>query len=116
MKYIKEFYDLIFDGPNVGDYIVAETYGILGLNIDPKIIEAVQFVHENVGQLKDIIEGTHPYCVTYNYPESIRIKFSDTKLNGKELDEYTFAKRNIIYWSSNKEDAEKFLEAKKYNL
>jgi hypothetical protein len=119
MKYLRkfEFYDLIPNGPSIGDYIVAETFGLLtNKTLSSRIIEGIEFIHNNVGTLKNIVQNDNPYIVKYYFPNSILDKFKDDTDNIDTLDECNFKKENILFWSSSKEDSEKFLEGKKYNL
>ena len=113
MRYLKKFENYLIDnGPKVGDYIVAETVGLLGLkDLPSNVIDAINFVHSNVGYLTHIRDNdSNAYVVKYDFTDIITNQF-DTKPS-----EFYFPKENIRYWSVNKEDAELFLESKKYNL
>ena len=112
MKYLRKFENyLIENGPKIGDYIVVSTtFDSSGL--PNNVIDLLFFINNNVGQLIDIreINDTNPYVVTYNFSDNITSQF-DYKLM-----EFYLTNKDIIFWSSSKENAELYLSAKKYNL
>ena len=119
MKYLKLYEDLN-DGPKLGDYVICtyEKYNSEPLN---------KFLSENIGQVVDFdidkrISGKMDlYSMRKSYPEFIEypIKY-DTDSNIKEFFNSSnfryFEKESVLFYSSDKEECEVYLSAKKYNI
>jgi hypothetical protein len=94
--------------PKIGDYVICTL-------LDPDIINKNpilnDFLSNNIGKIIEIGQDRIKlYVVKYdNIPEVISYRFShdNTRL---------FAKDDFLYFSSNKEDLEIYLNSKKYNI
>lgn len=109
MKHLKRFEDINEDSLMVGGYVVCNE----DLNLHYNDENIVNFISNNVGQLVDIKDyrKTHPYAYLVKYeniPDNL-LEYFNKNIRGKTVD-------NIIYHSKNREDAEVFLNANKYNL
>ena len=120
MKHLKQ-YEELNDEPKIGDYIVAITFGILDdpsvvNNLTDRVVDVILFMHDNVGKLIKITAGENKYMVRYDLPVEILNKFDPEVDNINSLGTFNLKPTNILFWSNNKEDAELFMNAKKYNL
>jgi len=120
MRYLKQ-YEELNDEPEIGDYIVAITLGLLDdpsvvNNVPERVIDIILFMHNNVGKLIKITAGENKYMVKYDLPVELLNKFDPEVDNINSLGIFNLKKVNILFWSSNKEEAEIFMKAKKYNL
>ena len=112
MKYLKAYESK--KGPQIGDYVVCKDSLF-------EEDEMVNFFANNIGRY--IKRNTPPYhyalsefkyIIRYkNVPKDLRSQFEvdieDRFIRGMRRDE-------ILFFSSNKEDCEIFINAKKYNL
>ena len=114
MKHIKKF-DSKKDSskkeePQIGDYVICE---------EPLTIhifeELNRFISSNIGQIVQIDdELPDRYFIQYlNIPENLKLFFKYLK---KITNCRAMRRKNIIYWSRNKEDLEVILSSNKYNL
>jgi len=117
MKYLKTYEKLnINPKPKIGDYVVCfeDRYSIICSELVRKLDK---FLSENVGLVKKA-DDEYNYLIQYqNYPEYLAKGFQFGYLNGGRIPNCrTMTIEEIIYWSSNKNDCETFIAAKKYNL
>ena len=115
MKYIKT-YETIEDELQIGDFVICKekensyTYSIYSQDDYEKL---QYFLENNIGLIKKKGKRatSQPYYkVFYDYlPDNIKQYFSPKNLR-------PIYKEEILYHSSNKEDIEQILNAKKYNL
>jgi hypothetical protein len=98
------------DEPKLHDYV------ILNINWHPNLPELDLFLNNNIGQISKLKKNTkNPDYIQYqiiyeNPPEEFKkVYFTHNR--------YSYVYRtNIKHFSSNKEDLEEILTAKKYNL
>ena len=108
MKYIKTYEDLN-DEPNLGDYVITT---VIISDVDPKL---KFFLENNVGKICKIEDHVISYLVKYeNTPFDLFIGINDNYK--KDVGYWWFDKLEIKIHSSNKEECEAYLNAKKYNL
>jgi len=90
------------DYPMVGEYILA--------NDESGSQKAKDFVNNNIGLCTGFHRGdSFPFEVEYeNLTPYIEQFFNKNKTN--------FNRKEILYWSDNKEELEAILQAKKFNL
>jgi hypothetical protein len=107
MKYIKTYEDINKE-PQVGDYVICDDY----------FDKLTEFEANNIGQITSIdddVDNGAPYNIKYNnIPYNIRTWFFYN-------DDHNYGIRpmsieEIIFFSSNKEEVERYLQANKYNL
>jgi len=114
MKYIKEFENLNYKEPNVGDYVICQEKN--------ENKDFISFIENNIGQIIKIkqyytneklyyyIRYTGiPDNIKYHFYEGIHIDLYENNIRGMFLSE-------IKYWSKDKEDLETILSTNKYNL
>lgn len=90
--------------PHIGDYVVCNI-------IDNFDTEFQNFTKNSIGK---IIDYKGVYCCEYeNIPEKIDKFFGEYKDGTKFI---TALSNEIIFYSENKEDVERYLKAKKYNI
>jgi len=115
MKYIKTYENINEDAPQVDDYVICEEYS------DERELDI--FLANNIGKIVDIEKNTYfagikdiIYWVKYdsNIGEELETSFNF----GKYMEKNTrpFDKKEIKYWSKNKEELEHIISANKYNL
>jgi hypothetical protein len=94
--------------PQVGDYVICHEIPIVSSNSD----KLENFINNNIGQIDEKIKN-NLFSITYlNIPNDIRNRFyyNYNKYNRRMRD------FEIVYFSKNKIDVEKYLKAKKYNI
>jgi len=124
MKYLKT-YEQSIDEPKVGDYVICDD------EFFPEDYGLRVFIKNNIGQINGISTlpggyrtiGLSKYNVLYDdIPlSSIRIHFqtnygTSTRKPAWPSGNRIFNRKDIIYWSDNKEDCETYLISNKYNL
>ena len=131
MKYIRTYEALKFTdkNPKVGDYVLCEEDIPKWANDD--FIKAYDYIATHVGKFvhkikkvpdqDDDVWGDNIYIIEYeNVPEEFHKFFSTTerKVKNKSKDKYYRRESvsNIKHISKNKEDLERILATKKYNL
>jgi hypothetical protein len=126
MKYLKLFEDNKgYKRPKIGDYVICTDY----TKIEP---DEKLFIENNIGQIISIDIAENPYKVKFkNIPKEYktgRISTGNIKvLSGLPYNTFIspsflenncryFNSKEILYFSSNKEDLKIIISAKKYNL
>jgi hypothetical protein len=106
MKYIKKF-EYRTKQPKVGDYVLVTDIYVTIRN----------FIENNIGQIIEIDKTIElSYCVIFeNIPKEYDLYFGVGCKDDVDNCRW-FARREILNFSSNKEDIEYLLVAKKYNL
>ena len=108
MKYIK-LYEELNDEPHIGDYVVCECINSFSSE------EVRDYLENNVGKICKIEDHVISYLVKYeNTPFDLFIGINDNYK--KDVGYWWFDKLEIKIHSSNKEECEAYLNAKKYNL
>ena len=107
--------------PKVGDYVICkEDNGIAWTEYTKKV---ENFINGSVGRIDKIRKTTksnqpNKYTIQYfNVPSEIKKAFFT--FGGKDLKDYRIrilSRKEIVYFSNNKEDCEVYLSSKKYNL
>ena len=115
MKYLKRFEDINIDEPKVGDYAVFfDDIGQIGSDVSGDFNEYLYFINNTIGEIIKIENiDAYKYHVKFeNVPTNINKYFDKT------FDYYylRFHIEEILYWSKDKEELEKYIQAKKYNL
>ena len=111
MKYIKT-YEYRTKQPKIGDYVLVTDFEIDEL-------EVKNFIETNIGQIIEIDKSAEvPYCVVF---EKVPIEYKIRPYFGFDCKDKIkncrwFKRDEILNFSSNKEDLEVILAAKKYNL
>lgn len=115
MKYIKKYENITNDEISVGDYVLVNLRGYSGISSD----EFLKFINNNIGRIIKIEDPDKKFdnvSVEYkNVPEYVRHPW----FRYDEDTEKIFKKvryGRIITNSKNKEDIERILTAKKFNL
>jgi hypothetical protein len=107
MKYIKEF-ESYEDLPKVGDYVVLDVDKFSYFNVD-----FIDFIRENVAIINNnsdsLYNGKKVYSIKFDIKNSFLNINDDDEITGLQLDDF-------IFWSSNKLEAEIYLNSMKYNL
>jgi len=103
MKHLKT-YESLSDKPEIGDYVICEDEEIISNNTFRP------FIKNNIGQIIEIDEKPPEYNIKYeNIPTHL--------LNDYFYDDARyFYRKEIKYFSDNKEDLEILMNANKYNL
>ncbi len=114
MKYLKTYED-INNEPQVGDYVICGVPGIRESD-NPDMFN---FIKNTIGQIVKIENSDTAYPTYYvhynNIPEYL--KFDSRKSPSLSIfNEEPFRRKNITYWSKNKEELELKIIANKYNL
>jgi hypothetical protein len=116
MKYIKRF-ESIKEDIKVGDYVIIRD------DIKGYSPEYLIFLRNNIGVIKSIEPGISFSDIFLGAPAKKDIvtvefdkAFSDNQRHEKINDVGVFYSGNIDSWSSNKEELQWILDAKKYNL
>ena len=103
-----ESYTDMESGPHVGDYVVCHEEGTGNLCL---------FLDSNIGNFLYTKNGS---CLIeyYDVPRDLIRSFrhGDERKIYEDRNIRRMFRKEIIYWSSNREDCEAFLAAKKYNL
>lgn len=113
MKYIKTYEDLN-DEPQIGDYVVCSEEGKEDILPEDNSYGVYEFTSNNVGQYVKYRGSVQhfKYLIKYeDLPEELRWSFYDDEENCRRM-----AKKEILFWSKDKEACEAYLAAKKYNL
>jgi len=111
MRYIKT-YEGKKEKPKVGDYVICTDF----TNIKPKEKE---YIENTIGKLVDIAEGmTNPYTVYYENAPQIFTNFCFLGYDEiVKLDNCRwYDRKEILFFSPDKEECEAYLAVKKYNL
>jgi len=98
-----KLYEKLNDGmPEVGDYVICSKSDF----------SSDEFVENNIGKiLKDDKSNYYPYYITYdNIPDSL----IDRRVN--KIATILFKRKDILYWSKDKEELEAILQTNKFNL
>ena len=115
MKYIKH-YEAIEEDPQIGDYVICEEFDIPGY---PEDINIKNFVNNHIGKYIENLEHNQEYSYMVQYddvPKHIKLNF--TMGEEREIIENARAmcRKEILYFSPNKEELKPYLQANKYNL
>ena len=93
--------------PEIDDYVACDEHFYVDKS---EIRQLKNFTSNNVGKVIKRQDGLdRNFLVEYDVPVDLQSFFSDKKCR-------SMMKKEIIFWSKNKEDAQDYLEAKKYNL
>ena len=97
-------FDSTFDSdPEIGDYVICDDYGTLK-----------SFLLNSMGKIVYVLPDSEVYVVEYYcIPEEIKYRFNT--YNDKHNCRY-FSKEKIKYWSKDKQDLQKILDAQKFGL
>ena len=98
MKHLKLF-ENYNNTPEEGDYVVA--------NWDKFKDSYQNFLLHNIGEISHVY-GNGEYEVLYD-PKSLPAEFNSDNV-------FLFPEEQILYWSNNKNDCERYLATKKYNV
>jgi len=111
MKHIKEYENLNNNEPEEGDYVICKDIFISGYRMSKKLLDL--FLSNNIGRIERINININRYYIVYdNIPEGCKNSFM-TYHNFQVRD---FFRKEIKYWSKDREDLEVILQANKYNL
>ena len=110
MKYIR-LYEGKKNSLQVGDYVVCDETLSNNFTLGS---EVNIFLSNNVGQyIIDRKTLSFPYLIKYkNVPKRLKDVFHDDNITGCRCMKYF----EIIFWSSNEDDCEAFIMARKYNI
>ena len=107
MKYIKKYESLNLHEPKIGDYVI--------VNIDTDYTEIKNYLSDKIGIIKEMGEWrAEDYIIEFEeyFPENFW-EFLEITSNSKIM---TIYKKEIKYWSDNKQELQKLLFLNKYNL
>ena len=111
MKYLKTYESKKVkkekDGPSVGDYVVC----LVDSNEDRVFKD---FMANNIGRMKSFYDATktdYQYVIKFKNPESIT-----QYLSTDDRDCVNIARKEIKFWSKDKDDCEAYLSATKSTL
>lgn len=122
MKHIKT-YENYNEKPKVGDYILANIKNSIPI---AHYGEYQEFINNSIGKIIEISydHSEKEYYLTVKYeniPKNIEFLFhsyleaGNISYNGERITTSIFM-NDIVFYSNNKEEVQKILDAKKYNL
>lgn len=121
MKYLKSF-ENTNSKPILGDWVYIEI-DIDNFDWVKNSKKLIDFFSTNIGQVKKINPVNNRYLVEFFPKNDKEKKLLDVYSKENDYDEfvdpkysYDFFSEEIEYFSSNKEDVERYIQAKKYNL
>jgi len=107
MKYLKLF-EAKLNRPEIGDYVICDS--------DELVSRVADFISTHIGRyVIKINSNAFPYIIYYEEAPSGLIEEEDIDPNNRDK-HIGFSKKEILFFSKNKEDCEAYLAAKKYNL
>jgi len=90
--------------PQLEDYVICKDNEETHLN---------EFLNNNIGVIKDIVEETYPFDVQYeNIPKNLSAHFGF----GGVKNDRVMSREEILYFSDDKEKLEQIILNNKYNL
>ena len=112
LKYIKKYEYLNNHEYQIGDYVICKEIHPGNNDMDKQVSD---FINNNIGQIVPNDNQSFHYMVQYKnkIPKDIKeeFEFSEKLKKCRGMSE-----NEIIFNSKNKEEAEQFLTAQKYNL